>query len=293
MARSNLHLRRRRRPRSPHRARTQQRRSTFPWRRGAEGPEPTAGAEAAPEAAAEPEGPELDKHDPKNRSHKHHGIIGVGAGVGYGLITAGDKFCGEFSTSETDPDRRKSICTAMIPAFLDFTLGFGAAERIDVVVGMRLNVMKRRYRDDKCPSGVDVCTDGKGLFINQLAMGVLPGVRIWSGKVQKIVKFGGGIDIMYMFENMRGYRNRPRLGADGDEGGMGEDMDQDAERDVGDHILGIRGGPVIQIDPHHNVGIFIYPAVQLSFRPEKAGAKEAGWFEAGFEGSLGLQARFP
>jgi hypothetical protein len=286
-------------------------------------PEPTPAAEAAPaetapgpapeavhESLEETEGdappaepvedkkeePKLDKHDPKNRSHLMHGFIGVGAGVGYGLITGGDKFCGQYSNDESDPDRRKPLCTGMIPPFLDIQLGFGAAKRIDVVVAVRINMMKRDYNSQDCSSNLDprVCKDGRGLFVDKIGVGVLPGVRIWGVNVQNIVKFGGAIDILYMYENFSGYRNRPRLQPEGDDIGQGEDSDsEESEDDVGDHILGIRAGPALQIDPHHNVGIYFVPAVQVSFRPEKTGASDAGWFEAGFEGSLGIQARFP
>jgi len=233
------------------------------------------------------------KKKPKSLSHKGTGMIGVAGGFGYGLRTAGDKYCGEFSSDPGDADGRKAVCTGLAPAFLDLTLGYGAADRIDVVLGVRVNLQKRQYDDSKC-GGADTCTDGKGLFVDGRGIGILPGIRIWGSEPDKIFKLGGAVDFFYMYENFDGYRNRP-LGPNNTEDPADRQANRDDEAAVSDHFIGMRGGPIIQVDPHHNVGIFFIPAAVPGFRPKQADGKDrdAGWFELAFDLSLGIQARFP
>ncbi len=229
------------------------------------------------------------KKEKKQKGLSHHktGIIGVGFTYGVSLITAGDKFCGEFSSSRQDPDSRKPLCVGATPPAIDLLAGFGASDRIDIVVGVRINLLPREFKTKNCEGG-EVCADGKGLFNDKLAIGVMPGVRIYGKDTDRIVKFGGQAQIMYMHENFDGYRNRPD--------GPDEDPDPDNREDedgVGDHFVGLRGGPILQIDPHHNFGIVIAPSMIPGFRPKAKQEVDAGWFEIGFEATLGLEARFP
>lgn len=233
------------------------------------------------------------KKKPKSLSHKKTGMIGVAGGFGYGLRTAGDKYCGEFSSDSGDADGRKGLCTGLTPAFLDITLGYGAADRIDVVLGVRVNLQKRDYDNSSC-GGAETCVDGKGLFVDSLGIGVLPGIRIWGGEPNKIFKLGGAVDFFYMYENFDGYRNRP-VGPNNTEDATDRQANFEDEQAVSDHFVGLRGGPIIQVDPHHNVGIFFIPAAVPGFRPKQPDgrSRDAGWFEIGFDLSLGIQARFP
>ena len=216
-------------------------------------------------------------------SHAKTFMIGVAAGGGWGMTVAGDLYCGEFSSSSDDSDGRKSVCTAGTPAFLDITAGFGASPRIDIVMTVRMNLQKRDYDYSDCDSDTVPCDEGKGLFNNKIGVGFFPGVRLWGKDNDKVFKVGGAIDFMYMRENFSGYRDRPQ--------NPREDADAENirnEQRVGDHSIGLRGGPIIQIDPHHNFGIYILPAVVPKFHVDGP-----AWFEIGFEGSIGVQARFP
>lgn len=236
------------------------------------------------------------KVKPKNLSHVKTGMVGAAAGVGYGLITAGDKYCGEFSDDEGDQDKRKSLCTARTPAVLDAHIGFGANDRIDIVVGVRVNLEKRDYDAESC-SGDTTCVEGKGLFAEQRGIGVMPGVRLWGKDNNKVFKLGGAIDFLYMYENFEGYRKRPPLDDTNnniqEDKGMPDQGNVEAEDKVSDHIIGFRGGPILQVDPHHNVGIFFIPAAVPTFRPQQRNATDSGWFEIAFEATIGVQARFP
>jgi hypothetical protein len=237
------------------------------------------------------------KKTPKNLSHSSTGQLGAAAGIGYGLVTAGDKYCGQFTDDPSDQDARKSLCTGATPAVLDITLGFGANARIDIVVGMRLNLQKRDYDNGPCSGGDATCVEGRGLFVDKRGIGVLPGVRLWGKDNDKVFKVGGAVDILYMFENFEGYRNRLQLDDTNNDVHEDDDMIDEKNRNdeskVGNHILGLRGGPILQVDPHHNIGIFLIPAAVPTFRPQQGNATESGWFEIAFEATLGVQARFP
>lgn len=230
-----------------------------------------------------------EKKEKKGLSHAKTGIIGLGFTYGVSLITAGDKFCGEFSDSRQDPDSRKPLCVGATPPALDILAGFGASDRIDLIVNVRINLMPRDFNTKDCPNPEDdVCNEGKGLFNDKLAIGIMPGVRIYGKDTNRIVKFGGQAQIMYAYEDFSGYRGRPS--------GPSEDDDPDNREDedgVGDHFVGLRGGPILQIDPHHNFGITIAPSMIPGFRPKAKSEVDAGWFEIGFEATLGLEARFP
>jgi hypothetical protein len=236
------------------------------------------------------------KVQPKGLSHVKTAQIGAAAGVGYGLTTAGDKYCGEFSDDEGDQDKRKSLCTARTPAVLDAHLGFGANDRIDIVVGVRINLEKRDYDDGPCKGDL-TCVEGKGLFVDKRGIGVMPGVRLWGKDNDKVFKVGGAIDFMYMYESFQGYRDRPALDDTNnniqEDDGMTDAGNAADEDKVSDHIIGFRGGPILQVDPHHNIGIFFIPAAVPSFRPQQRNAENSGWFEISFEATIGVQARFP
>lgn len=236
------------------------------------------------------------KLKPKDLTHVKTGQLGAAIGVGYGLTTAGDKFCGEFTDDPGDRDARKSICTSRTPVALDGMLGFGANQRIDIVIGVRVNLEKRDYDASKC-TGDETCIEGKGLFLNHRGIGVMPGVRLWGKDNNKVFKIGGAIDIMYMFERFDGYRDRQTLNDTNnmviEDKGMTDEENLADEEKVSDHILGFRGGPILQVDPHHNVGIYFIPAAVPSFRPQQGNATDSGWFEIQFEASIGVQARFP
>lgn len=234
-----------------------------------------------------------EKKKPKSLSHLKTGSISVAPGFGYGMRTGGDKFCGEFSSDPTDSDGRKPLCTGLSPAYLDISLGYGVANRIDLVLGVRVNLQKRDYDNSDC-GGAETCLEGKGLFVDSLGIGVLPGIRIWGGEVDKIVKFGGAVDFFYMYENFDGYRNRPTFSGE-NENAQARMDNRENEAGVSDHVIGLRGGPILQIDPHHNVGIFLIPAALPTFRPSRPEARDrdSGWFEIGFDLQLGIQARFP
>src|SRR5690606_4242154 len=160
------------------------------------------------------------------------------------------------------PDSRKPLCIGATPPAIDILAGFGANRRIDVIVGVRINLLPREFKTKDCADGEDVCADGKGLFNQKLAIGVMPGVRIFGKDTDRIVKFGGAVQIMYMYENFQGYRDRPSGPMEDSDPANAEDEDG-----VGNHFLGLRGGPVLQIDPHHNFGITLMPAMIPGFRP--------------------------
>ena len=225
----------------------------------------------------------------KKLSHEKTGILGVAGGIGTSMITAGDKFCGEFSDSPQDPDGRKPLCVGRTPFTLDALVGFGATDRIDIIVNVRINLEKRDYDNSKC-DGADTCAEGTGLFNNKLGIGVAPGLRIFGQGTDKIVKFGGVAQFMYMNESFAGYRSRLQGPMEMDDTDTDNADDEDG---VGDHFVGLRGGPVLQIDPHHNFGITLNPAMIPGFRPKRRQEVDGGWFEIGFEVALGLEARFP
>lgn len=225
----------------------------------------------------------------KNLSHEKTGILGATILSGVSMITAGDKFCGEFSDSRQDPDSRKPVCIGRTPFALDVLAGFGANARIDIIVNVRINLEAREFDNGPCAPGEGACAEGKGLFNTKLGIGVAPGVRIFGPESDKVVKFGGVVQVFYMNEDFSGYRNRIT-------GPMEDDNDTvnaENEDGVGDTFLGLKGGPILQIDPHHNFGITIQPAMIPGFRPEAKPEVDAGWFEIGFEIGLGLEVRFP
>ena len=57
-----------------------------------------------------------------------------------------------------------------------------------------------------------------------------------------------------------------------------------AERKTGDDDVGLRLGMRLQVDPHHNLGIFLTPAARMTF---------LRWFEFGLDLQAGIQTRFP
>ncbi|MEE9384835.1 MAG: hypothetical protein V3V08_15640 [Nannocystaceae bacterium] len=228
------------------------------------------------------------KKTPKNLSHARTAAVSAGFGMGYGLVTAGDKYCGEFSAGSGDADGRKSLCTGATPPALEFAVAFGAHARVDVTLGVRFNLTPREYDASPCEGGSEVCVDGKGLFLTQRGFGILPGVRLWGADNGHVVKIGGGVDVFYMREDFGGYRER--------QSPLEEKADNEnkaAESAVGDSALGLRGGPVIQVDPHHNFGVYLMPAAVTTFRPSRADGGQSGWFEIAFEATIGVQARFP
>ncbi|TPV93973.1 MAG: hypothetical protein B7733_17480 [Myxococcales bacterium FL481] len=230
------------------------------------------------------------KRPPQNLTHVRTAGVSAGFGLGYGLITAGDKFCGEFAgESSGDTDGRKSLCTGATAPTLDIGLSYGVLARLDVVVSFRLALSSRQFDGSGCSPDEPGCRDGSGLFVDKRAFGFMPGIRLWGSDNDKVVKIGGAADFVWLREDFSGYRERPL--------GVAEDPADEAtfaaEEQVGDNVLGLRGGPIIQIDPHHHFGVFFMPAAVVSFRPAQDEAADAGWFETAFEASLGVQARFP
>ena len=214
-------------------------------------------------------------------------------GFGYAMTLAGDKFCGQFSDATDDSDGRKSVCTDLTPVYLDVSLSYGVTPQVDLVLGGRINLQRRRFDDASCAEDEPFCADAAGLFLDRLGGGIFPGVRVWGKGSDKLVKFGAGVDFMVMFENFGGYRDRPRSPREEPSGSEAFEVSEANENAVGDVSLGLRAGPVLAIDPHHNVGFYIFPALYPSFRPAKSRDADAGWLEIAVDFSAGIQARFP
>jgi hypothetical protein len=228
------------------------------------------------------------KKKKKTLSHWKLGMVGVRAGWGLNLIVPyKDRFCGEFATEGDDEDGRKSICSQANPWFLEISAGYGAVKRMDVVVTYRLNLQSRDFscKDEDDP------TTCKGLYNTGLGMALGPGIRAWISKPHKLFKIGAAVDVLWTYEDFSGYRGRTACtGPDDDVGGPcpkpgGEEKGkEESEADVGNNDFGMRLGPIIQIDPHHNIGIVLQPWARM-------GLVRA--FEIAFDITLGLQARFP
>lgn len=222
------------------------------------------------------------KKKPKGLTHHKTGQISVAGGWGFNMVVPyqDDVFCGEFSTDDGDEDGRKSICTAANPWFLDFSAGYGAHPRLDVIFNFRLNLQSR---DFECKDADDPETC-KGLYVTKLGYMLGPGIRAWISKPEKLFKVGAAVDLLYAHEDFSGYRARARCTGPADGCRFQEDEKTDKEQDVGDHDFNLRLGPLFQFDVHHNVGIFLQPYARMSF---------VRWFEFSFDINLGLQARFP
>ena len=247
-------------------------------------------AKAASGAPASAEGQATDDKSPRNFSHHRLGSFAVSAGSGFQMVVpySDGQFCGQFSTDPAGLDGtsggRKALCTAGAPWFLDFTMGYGVLPRLDVVLTLRVNVSKRawRCRDDGDPESC------RGLFNDKVGIGLLPGVRAWLSKPERMFKIGAAVDFVWIYEDFAGYRQRPTCSGTEDAevicplGREGQVVA--AEGDVGNNDVGLRFGPVLQLDPHRNVGVFLLPSARMSF---------LRWFEAGFDIQLGVQARFP
>ncbi len=227
------------------------------------------------------------KKKKKDLSHYQTGSFAVSGGWGfYGIVPYDDGvFCGQFSGDPDSDTRRKSFCVHPrgVP-FLDFTLGYGAHPRLDIVLTMRLNLAKRAWKckDDTDP---DTCA---GLFVDKLGFGLFPGIRGWISKPQDMFKLGAALDFMWMHENFAGYRNRPVCTGTQNQDVIcptgSEAAKSDAEKKVKNDDIGVRLGLVLQLDVHHNVGIFLMPTARMGF---------LRWFEFGIDVQLGVQARFP
>ena len=254
---------------------------------------PEAAAEGAEEGAVEGAVEGTEEETPKSKSHFKTFGISLSPGFGYGITLAGDKFCGAFSESADDSDGRKPVCSSLTPAYLEIALSYGVTKRIDLVLGARINLQKRGYNDAKCPAGEATCTEGEGLFVDALGAGLFPGIRIWGKGTERTVKFGAGIDFMVMFENFDGYKGRPRYPGEEDPSSAEYSTNRLDEAAVGNVELGLRVGPVLAVDPHHNVGLFFFPAIHPSFRPSQAAELDGGWLQIGLDFSAGIQARFP
>ena len=112
--------------------------------------------------------------------------------------------------------------------------------------------------------------------MDKLAAGLFPGIRIWGKGVERTVKLGVGIDFIVMFEKFDGYRDRPRFDREEAPGSVEYETNRADEAAVGDVQLGMRVGPVLAIDPHHNFGLFFFPSLHPSFRPSRAGELDSG-----------------
>ncbi len=198
---------------------------------------------------------------PKNLSHHRLGSLAVVAGWGYGLVIPYDDiFCGEYSSDESDADGRKSLCTHAAPWHMEFIAGYGVLRRMDIVLGVRVNLQKRDH-----------------IHLDKLGFGLAPGVRLWITEPEKAFKVGAAIDILWMRESFKGYRDRTP--------GAGEsDVKDNIENKMNDNDVGLRLGPILQYDFHHNVGVFLNPWARMTF---------LRWAEISFEIQLGIQARFP
>ncbi len=242
-----------------------------------------------PDEPAAPPPPEEDDDETwsgPSFSHHNQGSLTVAAGWGFGAVLpyVNDAFCGEFIDDPGSETKRKSFCTGAVPWFMEFTGGFGVHPRIDVVLGVRLNVQKREF---KCKDDADPETC-KGLFNDSLAVGLTPGIRAWISRPERRVKIGGAVDFVWTHENFSGYRGRSRCTGPTDTVGgpcpVPEGPIVAGEHDIKDDDIGVRLGPVLQIEPHRNVGIVLSPLARLGF---------LRWFEFSFDVSLGVQARFP
>jgi len=227
------------------------------------------------------------KKKKKGLEHWKLGMVGVRAGWGLNLIVPyKDRFCGEFSTEGDDEDGRKSVCSMANPWFLEFSAGYGAVKRMDVVLTYRLNLQPR---DFTCKDSDDPTTC-KGLYNEGLGMALGPGIRAWISKPHKLFKVGAAVDVLWTYEDFSGYRGRVACTGPDDPAGPcpkegGEEKGKaETEGDVGNNDFGLRLGPVFQIDPHHNVGIVLQPWARMSFIRA---------FEIAFDITLGMQARFP
>jgi hypothetical protein len=253
------------------------------------------GGEEASDDRVETPSPEPDDappRDPARRSLSHHrqGSLTIMPGWGFSAIVPYQKrvFCGEFSDDPGSSTKRKSFCTMGSPWFIEFTGGYGVHPRLDVVLGVRLHVQKRDYR---CRGDeIDSC---KGLFNDSLAVGLAPGIRAWISDPERMFKIGGAVDFVWLHERFSGYRARARCeGRDDFVNGPcpveepleGYEGSRDDETRIGDDDIGFRIGPVIQVDPHPNFGIFLMPAARMGL---------LRWFEFSFDIALGVQARFP
>jgi hypothetical protein len=247
-----------------------------------------------PSEGSDAPSPDADETRRENtgRSLSHHrkGSLSVMPGWGFSAIVPYQKriFCGEFSDDPGSSTKRKSFCTMGSPWFIEFTGGYGVHPRLDVVLGVRLNVQKRDYR---CRGDeIDSC---KGLFNDSLAVGLAPGIRAWISDPERMFKIGGAVDFIWLHESFSGYRRRDRCEGRDDvvngpcpveEPVEGYDGSRADERRISDDDIGFRIGPVLQVDPHPNVGIFLMPAARMGL---------LRWFEFSFDIALGVQARFP
>jgi hypothetical protein len=247
------------------------------------------------ETVGEVESERVGKSEKKEKSISHYqtGGISVAGGWGfYGVVPYTDgMYCGEYSNDNDSDSGRKSFCTSgRGVAFLEFGAMFGAHPRLDIAIDFRLNMMKRDFVCDD----PDNCT-GKGLFNNKLGFGLFPGIRGWISKPEDTFKIGAVVQFMWTHEDFSGYRNRPRclIAADGPQPGdpvcppgrrVSEPDFVPEENDIKDDDVGARIGLALQVDPHHNIGIFFMPTARLGF---------LRWFEFGVDLQLGIQARFP
>ena len=169
-------------------------------------------------------------------------------------------------------------------AFLDITGGYGVHPRIDLLLTVRINLMRRDY----------VCKDRgdpescAGLFVDKIGFGMFPGIRAYFSPPEALVKVGAALDFLWMHENFAGYRKRPTCtGTSGTEVicPLGREAPKDdSEADTGNDDVGLRLGLVVQADVHHNVGVFLMPAARMTF---------VRWFEFGLDIQAGIQTRFP
>ncbi len=169
-------------------------------------------------------------------------------------------------------------------AFLDITGGYGVHPRIDLLLTLRVGLMRRDY---VCKDRADPKTCG-GLFVDRVGVGLFPGIRAYFSKPSALVKVGATVDFLWFHENFAGYRSRPLC--TGTRGAdvicpLGREAPKvEAEGKTGDDDVGVRLGMRLQVDPHHNVGIFLMPAARMTF---------LRWFEFGLDLQAGIQTRFP
>jgi hypothetical protein len=255
-----------------------------------EAPSSSTAPDEQPEPASEGQG-QGRSTDPSSKSHYRQGSLSIMPGWGFSAIVPYQKriFCGEFSDDPGSSTKRKSFCTMGSPWFLEFTGGYGVHPRVDVVLGVRLHVQKRDYRCRK-EGELDTC---KGMFNDSLAVGLAPGIRAWISDPERMFKIGGAVDFVWMHERYTGYRRRGRCQGPNDtvngpcpveEPIEGYDDARSDEASIRDDDIGFRLGPVFQLDPHRNVGIFLLPAARVGL---------LRWFEFSFDIALGVQARFP
>ena len=254
-------------------------------------PEPEPEPAATEPTSAREEGDAPRASTPRGMSHYRQGSLSVMPGWGFSAIVPYQKriFCGEFSDDPGSSTKRKSFCTMGTPWFIEFTAGYGIHPRIDLVLGVRVHVQKRDYRCRK-DGEIDSC---KGMFNDSLAVGLAPGIRAWISDPERIVKIGAAVDFIWLHESFRGYRRRGRCEGRNDtvngpcpveEPLEGYEAARSDEAGIGDDDIGFRLGPVLQVDPHRNIGIFLMPAARMGL---------LRWFEFSFDIALGVQARFP